>query len=139
MPSEVSEEIILTHPAVPATARFDQSQTENLAVISPALIIDAPIPAEGHYFWIPIYQVRHDDPVARNLSLGLIDTISGVLIEVKNQATVLTNIPLFGDRGILVPARWRLRGTINALAATQVMTLSYMFMDLLVAETPPPL
>lgn len=139
MPSEISDEIVLVHPAQPWSSKLDEQKTETLQATGVVSTVEGSIPAEDHYFWVHAAHISHNDPVNRRLQFLIREPTTSVQVILHSVEDVAANLTTEMLRSFLIPAGWRLIGTAAGLAAGQVLTLRYTILDFLVGEIAPPL
>lgn len=139
MPTELSDEIVLVHPAQPFPASFHQLQRMNLISAVGVEEVLGPEPGPDRYFWVHAFDTQHNDTVAtHNLELRLRFVDTGEFVRLEQVSDVPTLIPIFGRRSILVPPGMQLTGiSTEVIAAGAQMRLRAYYLDLAQAELPP--
>lgn len=139
MPSEVSDEIVLIHPALPPMVGFKESNFffSNTIGAASASQVFGPLVPTDRYWWVQLADVRHNDANPLALSIRMQDTLG-------NQAAIFNESVTRGaddvaalNRPFLLPNDTRLVGVANGIAATFVVTLRFFYLELLHAEINP--
>lgn len=117
MPSEVSDEIVLTHPAQPFSSQLAATQLISIVGVNGVTAVEAPPPAAGAYHYIHAFSADHNDPMAREVRLQLFR--SGVLgVELAFNVALAQDTFLPCPRAFLIPGPdWFLRVVIGSIAA----------------------
>lgn len=139
MPSEVSDEIVLTHPALPPMVGFKESKfffSSTAGVAGVAQVLGPLVPTD-RYWWIQLADLSHNDPTSRKLSIRMQDTVPNDVAIFNEVGTRSTNELAAFSRPFLLPNDTRLLGVASALAATFVLTLRFFFLEFLHAEVNP--
>lgn len=139
MPSEVSDEIILTHPAIPPMVGFKEGMfrfNESIGGLGSSVVLGPLVPTE-RYWWVQLLDFRHDDPVDRRLGLAMQDTVPNEVLIHQQPAVSLANIGIVLERPFLLPNDTRFVVRSNNMAAGQVLTLRFFFLEFLHAEVNP--
>jgi len=138
MPDEVAEEIVLTHPAQPPSASFLErifrSTTSGAVGVT---TVDGPSAPSDRYWWVQAATVFNNDSLARVTRLFLGSSTLGFSgLASYNPGIDFTGM-LAPTYKFLVPPGLNLRATLNALGAGQVLTLDFIYVELLLAENHP--
>lgn len=140
MPTELAEEIVLTHPAQPPASSFHQVIMADEAGAAGGISLLGREPAEDHYFWIHSISVGHTDAVtSRDLTLGIQNIGAVVSVVVAFQAALVIGRSLFPGRAFLIPRGHRFVLSASGMAAAANLFMRYLYLDLLAAEVSPPL
>lgn len=137
MPSDLSDEIVLTHPAQPPGSELYKAVGIERSGAATVTTVNGDQPGEDFFHWIQALDVSHDDPVDRDLTLQLEQVVSGNIVRVFRTLGVPAGIPTGLDRVLLVGNGWRPVVVASALAATQVLTLRYMYVAYRIGERYP--
>jgi len=139
MPSEVSDEIVLIHPAVPPMVGFKESQfffQEALGVVG-AIEVEGPLVPTDRYWWIQFCELQHNDGATQhNLRLAVRDTVPNTVVVFNTEGT-RDVIPVGVDRPIILPNDTRLVAQVPAIAAGSRVRIRFYFYELLHAEVNP--
>lgn len=139
MPSDVGDEIILTHPAQPWSSKLDEMQNLNIVGAASNEFVSGAVPAENHYFYIPWVHWFHNDPTARRLQLMIENFDTSIRVIIFRENAVPQNEERFNPRPLLIPAGFFLRARAQGIAATFSVSMTLSVIDLLVGELAPPL
>lgn len=139
MPSEVAEEIVLTHPAQPPTSNFREFQTLDLIGVANVPVLNGPTVAAGFYHWVLASALLHNEGnVQRIMEIGVRHADTGTFVSVN--AVIESNgqsvaIP----RAVIIPAGFSMRGEINTLGLGFRIDLRIHFLQLIEGEVFPAL
>jgi len=137
MPDEVAEEIVLVHPAQPATASFLErmfrQQVVGAATVTTVDLLTAPA---DRYFWVQATGGFHNDPGPRRLTILLGSSALGYT-ELASSIAATQNFSEAILRPFLVPPGLNVRYSLDGLAATFVLTARFLYVELLLAESHP--
>jgi len=139
MPSSISDEIVLVHPAQPFGSGFHQMRVFFGTGTAAATSLLGPEPAEDHYFWVHVASVFHDDPTNRILNLRLEQQSTGDGAELVGRQSMVANDHLPVLRSFLIMPDFRLEVRAAAMAAGQRLFMRIMYLDLLAGEICPQL
>lgn len=139
MPSEVSDEIVLIHPAVPPMVALKEGKFFHAAVTGAAGVatVDGPQVPTDRYWWVQTCDVRHDDGTARLISLEMVDTVPNIVVIFSEQTTRASNAPAPMARAFLLPNDTFLRGRLNAITAGNFVSIRFFYLEFLHAEMSP--
>lgn len=139
MPSEVSDEIVLTHPAIPPMVGFKEGQfffRQVAAAAGATEVLGGLVPTD-RYWWVQLAAVFHNDGVARFLVLKMRDTVPNEVRIVDPRESVGGGLHLTLDRPFLLPNDTQLVGSVDALGGANILTINFFFYELLHAEVNP--
>lgn len=137
MPDEIAEEIVLTHPAQPPTASFLERIFRNTVTgAATVTTVDLPSAPSDRYWWVQACGGFHNDTAERRLTILLGSSTIGYS-ELTQGSRLLQNDSQAVQRAFLVPPLLNIRMTANGLAATFVLTLRSLYVELLLAENHP--
>lgn len=137
IPSDLGEEIILTHPVQPPTSGFLVGmQRDTITGAAAADTVELPVVPEGFYRWVQCCAAFSDTAVFRNLTI-LIGSAALGFTEIAGTTDVGTNVSLTVPRIFLVPPGLRIRANIENISGAEVLTLRSLFLELLLAENHP--
>jgi len=134
MPTELAEEIVLTHPAQPFGASFNQIREEATDGANGIPSLGAAVPGADRYFWAHVFSGSHNDPTTRLLELGIRNASSGVEFLFDVFPAVVTNQSVAVRRTILCPEGYQLFIRADAIAAGSRVQLRIFYVDFLQAE-----
>lgn len=140
MPTSISDEIVLVHPAQPFGSGFHQMRVHFAGAGLGATSLLGPEPAVDHYFWVQAASFFHNDVTARDLSVRLEQQSTGDGAELVTEhlaVPVLTHVAV--ERSFLIMPDFRLEVRANAMGAGANMFLRMMYLDLLAGEICPQL
>lgn len=137
MPSDISEEIVLTHPALPVGSLVSRLSTSLTAGAAGNPAVNGPQPGDGQLHWIIAAQLSHDDPTDREVRFALEEVLSGRLGTLLTQVAVPAGVEVALPRSLVVPSRFRLVGRADALTAGDILTLVIFFATVREAESFP--
>ncbi len=132
-PTDLSPEIIPTH-RIHAFRLLRAAQISNLVGAAGATQVLSAIVPVDRYWYVFGAGISHNDPIARDtwIELQLGDSVS-----LQTILALPTNTR-FGIRGsVIVPPRWRLAGRVVAIAAANVVTLTFGFLELNLQDSAP--
>lgn len=139
MPDELSEEIVLVHPAQPFGSMLHQVRFDSVNGAVGVTVVNGTTVPDDHYFWVHGGTASHDDATDRRMELRLRDPavpnniiVAQIFLAAAGQAVVL-------GRSLLVPPGWHIQASVGALGAGNVLSLRLAFLDLLAGELSPPL
>jgi len=140
-PADVSEDVQLTHPFLAPGARMQEVQRERvIGSLGVAQAIFPTVP-DNRYWYVPFWDIRHDDPVIRNVQWILEEpqAIQQVVIEATFLLSGVTaNDDVSLSRTILIPPGWRAIAATETIAAGQFVTSNLMRIEYPLSEHPPP-
>lgn len=140
LPSEVSDEIVLTHPAIPPMVGFKESRfffQEKTGALGVFEIVSDLVPTD-RYWWIQYCEIRHNDTgSSRNLLLSIRDTVPNDVSIFSHHLSVPANILIGLERPILLPNDTQLVASVTSLGAAFTVRLRFFFYELLHAEVNP--
>jgi len=139
MPTEVSEEIVLTHPAIPPMVGFKESQFFFQTVTGAAGVneVQSSLVPTDRYWWIQLAHMIHDDPTARSLRFQLRDTVPNTVAIQTSETNVAATVEWALLRPFILPNDTRLVARSNTIVAGGIITLAFFFYELLHAEINP--
>lgn len=140
MPTEVSDEIVLTHPAIPPMVGFKEGQIffQQVTGGSGAEEVASSLVPTDRYWWVQAIDLSHTDAAARVVRLSLRDTVPNTVALKSSGATTLPVLARFTmDRPIIVPNDMQIVATVIGIVAPFVVTLRLFFYQLLHAELNP--
>lgn len=137
-PFEVSEDVSLTHLVFNGSDRLQEFFTfAGSAAAGVATITAGAAPADKFWF-VFAASCFHNDPIARDMWLSLVPVgLNPSELAVSTRA-VPTNVPLATPRPFIVPPRTQVRGSVVAIAAAQIISLRFQYLELDLGEPPPP-
>ena len=139
-PSEISDEIVLTHPAVPPMVSFKEGRFFNVDFTGSAgatSVASSLVPTD-RYWWIEFADIFHDDTVTdRRLELSIRDTQPKTVGIMNNVAAIGPGIRLALPRAIILPNDTQLVATVDAIGGAFAVHLRFFFYELLHAEVNP--
>ncbi len=142
MPSDVSDEVVLVHPALPPMVAFKESRffhSQTLGVVGATEVVGPLVPTD-RYWWIQFAHVFHNDgATARVLGLAIRDTVPNEVRILQETTTRVDNQPLSIARPLNLPNDTRLVGVVNAIDGAKRLTLEFFFLEFLHAEINPAL
>lgn len=138
MPSEVSDEIVLVHPAIPPMVGFKEGTFffEDIVGVLGVNEVLGPLVPTDRYWWIQYLDYRHDDPTTRILRLLMRDT-AGNELSVQTSNSVIATERQTLTRPLILPNDTRLVAQSSAIAAGQRLQLRFFRYELLHAEVNP--
>ena len=138
MPTEISDEIVLVHPAVPPMVglkegKFFFSATQGAVGVTEVV---GPLVPTDRYWWVQLCDFFHDDPVDRSIVLQMRDTVPNTVAIVADPALKsafqLSTLP----RPFLLPNDTQFVASA-AVAAAQRISLRFFFLEFFHAEINP--
>jgi len=137
MPSQISEEIVLVHPAQPFPSSLPDIKENLVTGAADVTTIFGSTPQADRYFWVHAAAVLHTDPTNRDMNLALENIISGITFRLVVTFQQPGNRPVLLARSIIVPPGYRIHGFVGALSPGENLDLRVLFLDLGQAELPP--
>lgn len=139
MPTEVSDEIVLIHPAIPPMVGFKEGQIFFETVLGAAgadEVVTSLTPTD-RYRWVQFLHVAHTDTTDRFVRIAIRDTGPNDVIIEQSQVVLSASTPLVLSRPIIVPNDMQLVATVAGILAPFVVRVSFFFYQLLHAEVNP--
>lgn len=137
-PGFLSDDIVLTHAVMNGTDRLPEFQEQFAqSGLGSVQIISTVGPAIDKYHWVFGASVRHNDPVARELFLGVRGLVRDAWLATSRGVAQSQNIPLPSPRGFIIPPRCALIGQSDAIAAGQRVIIEWLFIELDLGEPHP--
>lgn len=136
MPSELAEEIVLTHPAQPEASSFHEIRQSVVTAPLGAASINGTLALADRYLWMLTMIATHDDITTRRIEIGIQELGSGNEFPVFFDEAVSAGQFVIA-RSVLVPQGWRAYARADAIAAGSFIRLSQLFLNLLEAERYP--
>lgn len=139
MPTEVSDEIVLVHPAAPPMVGFKENQfffQEVLGTLGVANAQSTLVPTD-RYWWVQMLEIFHSDAASRTLRIAFRDSLSNEASIVQGSAAVGAGVRLVFERPFLLPNDTRFIGLADGMAAGARLTLRFFFLEFLHAEINP--
>lgn len=140
MPTEVSDEIVLTHPVMPPMVglkegRFFFQQVQG--AVGAIEVSGALVPTD-RYWWIQVIQFFHNDTVTlRSLRLSMQDSI-GNRVAIRDDTPAIDAIVMGAiQRPFLLPNDTRLVLSAPAIGAAFFLQMRFFFLEFLHAEINP--
>ncbi len=134
MPAEISEEIILIHPAVSSGTILNRGATQLVTGPAGVTVVNGFPSNEENNHWIHAAQLTHTDPIARELSIAIEEILSGRVITVILEQAVPNTRALAIPRSLVLGELFRLQGRADAIAAGETLQLTVYFAAVRLAE-----
>jgi len=142
MPTEISDEIVLTHPVMPPMVGLKEGRFRHFRTTGAAgatEILGAQVPTD-FYWWIQAVSLFHTDTVAdRILRLQMLDTSANRVTILQDRVAVGADLHLVLERPFLLPNDTRLVASVDGLGAGFALTLEFFRLEFLHAEINPQL
>lgn len=139
MPTEISDEIVLIHPAAPPMVGFKENQfffQEVLGTLGVANAQSSLVPTE-RYWWVQMLEIFHSDATDRGLRIAMRDSLGNETTIVQSQGALASGVRLVLERPFLLPNDTRFIGLADGMAAGARLTLRFFFLEFLHAEINP--
>lgn len=139
MPSEISDEIVLVHPAVPPMSGLLEGRFfyQTVTGVNGVTRVQSALVPSDRYWWVQLAAVTNNDGVARTSWFALEDTVPNEAAIHAATGNIGTNVPFTFGRPFILPNDTRLLGRCNAIAAGSRLLLEFFYYELLHAEVNP--
>lgn len=138
MPSEVAEEIVLTHPAQSPTSNFREFQTLDIIGVANVPVLNGPTVPAGFYHWVLASSLLHNQGnVTRIMEIGVRHADTGTFVSLNVVNNNDQSVPI--SRATVLPAGYSMRGEINTLGLGFRIDLRIHFLQLIEGEVFPAL
>lgn len=139
MPTEISDEIVLTHPAQPFTSSLDTMTHGGSTSAAGVNFIQSTVVPAGEVHWIHAFDAFHNDAVTRRLSIAMNQVQGNQLTMVAIDKASAQFQVLMSPRSLLLPAGYRLYAEVDIIGAGNLIFLRFEFVRYVAAEIPPSL
>lgn len=138
MPTEVSDEIVLIHPAVPPMVGFKENAFffHRTLAANGAVEVVAPLVPTDRYWWIQFLDIQHNDLTNRVLRILVRDTVPNEVIIQTSGAAADSETRTF-DRPLILSNDTQLVGQVPAIDAGARLRIRFYYLELLHAELNP--
>jgi len=142
-PADVSDDVQFAADYLPGTLRLDRMQHVNVLGALGSVIVDLPVVPDDRYWYVPMSQGFHNDPIGRSISVFIRNDNLGVVGMLINSVFVVSggsipqNVQFGPARSFIVPAGWRVRAAASGMGAGAQLTWSATFLELPVMEKCP--
>jgi len=137
-PGSVSGEIAFTHQVLNGTERLAEYIIFQANGALGATGVTGPAVPVGKYWFVIACSGEHNDPIARELSLFIRNPAGVNLGLADGGRAVPTSRPVPVQRSFIMTPRVSIRIEVDAIAAGQVITIRFLYMELDLGEPAPP-
>lgn len=136
-PGEFGEDIIPTHLVLNGTDRLGQFFTFSANGAAGITTVNSGAAPQDKYWFVFACHLSHNDPVARDCSL-MFNQPAVNDFQLAAATALPTSHPLPLGRSIIIPPRIALKAECPALAAAQILSLRFLYLELDLGEPAPP-
>ncbi len=129
-PSVISNDISLVHPILNGTESLDEVKGFVGVAAAAATLFDSSIVPDGKYWFVLACGLTHDDPVARELIIHLIDKPGNSQALAASSRAIPKNHWLAVPRAFIMPPTFKLQAIADAMAAGQRMRFRFSYKEL---------
>lgn len=137
-PGFFEESISPVHQVLNGTDRLAEWFAFNAFAAAGVLNLSSGAAPEDKYWYVFACQGSHDDPVARNVWVNLVDDAGNVHTLAAGPRAQPTDVPVAVPRSFIIPPRCHMRLLVDALAGANFIHLSFLYLELDLGEPAPP-